>query len=390
MNIVIERLSRMPIEKQRVEMVERKGVGHPDSLADGMAESVSRALSKEYLKRYGVILHHNTDKLEVVGGEAKAWFGGGEVIRPIFILLSGRATTHVKDEEIPVHEVAIKAAHDYIRSVLPDLPKDAIEFDSKIGQGSTDLREVFARKDSIPSANDTSFGVGFAPLSETEHIVFKTERFLNSKEFKKKYPELGPDIKVMGLRYNNRIIVTVAGAFVSKYIPDFDHYVNVKEEIMEKIKDMVSKEAEREIELHFNTADNYDKKVVYLTLTGTSAEAGDDGAVGRGNRINGLITPNREMSLEAAAGKNPVNHIGKLYNIVSKHIAEKVHDITQKEVYVKILAQIGKPITDPLMVNVEIAGENNKTGEIESIIREELSKITEIKERILDNGIDVF
>jgi S-adenosylmethionine synthetase len=194
----------------------------------------------------------------------------------------------------------------------------------------------------------------------------------------------------MGLRYNNRIIVTVAGAFVSKYIPDFDHYVNVKEEIMEKIKDMVSKEAEREIELHFNTADNYDKKVVYLTLTGTSAEAGDDGAVGRGNRINGLITPNREMSLEAAAGKNPVNHIGKLYNIVSKHIAEKVHDITQKEVYVKILAQIGKPITDPLMVNVEIAGENNKTGEIESIIREELSKITEIKERILDNGIDVF
>jgi S-adenosylmethionine synthetase len=50
---------------------------------------------------------------------------------------------------------------------------------------------------------------------------------------------------------------------------------------------------------------------VYLTVTGTSAEAGDDGEVGRGNRVNDLITPYRPISLEAAAGKNPVTHVGQ-------------------------------------------------------------------------------
>ena len=52
------RLSR----QQTIEFVERKGIGHPDSIADGLAESVSRALCKMYIERYGRILHHNTDE----------------------------------------------------------------------------------------------------------------------------------------------------------------------------------------------------------------------------------------------------------------------------------------------------------------------------------------
>jgi S-adenosylmethionine synthetase len=387
MNIEIERMTRMPIEQQKIEMVERKGLGHPDSLADCMAEEVSRALSKEYVRRYGAILHHNTDKLEIVAGESKSVFGGGEIIRPIFVLLSGRATTHLGDDEIPVHEIGINAASNYMRKVLPYLAENGVEFDSKIGMGSSDLRDVFKRKDGVPGANDTSFGVCFAPLSETERLVFGVEQLLNSEQYKKQRPELGTDIKVMGLRQNHHITITVAGAFVSRFVHDMTHYKRIKEEIIEDVTNYLKEHAQRDVSVFFNTGDSEDS--AYLTLSGTSAEAGDDGCVGRGNRVNGLITPNREMSLEAAAGKNPFNHVGKLYNIAAKELAEKIHEATQKEVYVKILSQIGRPINDPLMVSVEIEGEDGNNSNIKNIIEEEINNITKMKDRIINGGINV-
>jgi S-adenosylmethionine synthetase len=105
-----------------------------------------------------------------------------------------------------------------------------------------------------------------------------------------------------------------------------------------------------------NVADHIEEGSVYLTVTGTSAEMGDDGAVGRGNRANGLITPNRPMSLEATCGKNPINHVGKLYNLLSmvaaKQIAEEVQGI--EEVYIKILSQIGKPIDQPHIASIQV------------------------------------
>lgn len=390
MPIVIENVQRTPIEQQNVEIVERKGVGHPDSLADGMAESVSIALCHEYLKRYNTILHHNTDKLEVVGGEANVHFGGGEIINPIYILLSGRATNKCGQEDIPVHEIALKAASKYMHGILPNLGNDGVIFESKIGHGSTELVDVFDRN-GLPSANDTSVGVGYAPLSETEKLVLGIENLLNSQKFKEKIPELGEDVKVMGLRQDHTITLTVAGAFVAKYVPDLDHYLSVKDQIISRIKDYLSEQAERETTVFMNMADDYDKGVVYLTLTGTSAEAGDDGEVGRGNRVNGLITPNREMSLEAAAGKNPVNHVGKLYNILAGRIAADINKIADCEVYVKLLSQIGKPIDQPLMASVELVGEPaSSSSDLESIVSEHLSGIPKLTEEILTGSVKVF
>ena len=91
-NIQIEALDQIPLEKQRIELVERKCLGHPDSLADGIAESISQALCKTYLEEFGVVLHHNTDQGEVVAGESAPKFGGGRMIRPMYVLLDGRAT----------------------------------------------------------------------------------------------------------------------------------------------------------------------------------------------------------------------------------------------------------------------------------------------------------
>ncbi|MCK4491378.1 MAG: hypothetical protein KAU03_02060, partial [Candidatus Altiarchaeales archaeon] len=147
-NIVVEFPSTQPIEKQHIELVERKGVGHPDSLCDGIAESVSRALSREYNKRYGRILHHNTDQVELVGGGANPVFGGGEMIKPVYILLSGRATTRVGEDRIPVAELAIKAARDYLTDTLRNIDVETFaEIDQRLGEGSADLTHVFDKTD---------------------------------------------------------------------------------------------------------------------------------------------------------------------------------------------------------------------------------------------------
>ncbi len=399
-NIIVEELVRTPIEMQKVELVERKGLGHPDSIADGIAEAISRALSKEYIKRYGIILHHNTDQVEVVGGRAYPRFGGGEVIRPIYILLSGRAVEFVDREAFPVHEVAIKAAKEYLRKTVRHLDvEEHVVIDSRIGQGSVDLVGVFnkVKENPIPLANDTSFGVGYAPLSETEKIVLETEKLLNSEKFKKEWPAVGEDIKVMGLRKDDEIDLTIAAAIVDSEVQNPQEYMEVKEGIYNAVKELVSQYTGRKVNIYVNTADDPEKDIYYITVTGTSAEAGDDGSVGRGNRANGLITPNRHMSLEATAGKNPVSHVGKIYNILANLIANEIAEQIEgvQEVYVRILSQIGKPIDEPLVASIQaIPKPGYKVEQFEKqayeIADEWLANITKIQKMVLEDKINIF
>jgi len=89
-NIQVGELDRRAVEDQQVEIVERKGIGHPDSISDGIAESVSRALSQLYLDRVGKVLHYNTDETQLAAGRAAPAYGGGEVIEPIYVLIVGR------------------------------------------------------------------------------------------------------------------------------------------------------------------------------------------------------------------------------------------------------------------------------------------------------------
>ncbi len=401
-NVIIEELNQKPIEEQIVEIVERKGIGHPDSIADGIAEEYSRKLCEEYIRRFGVILHHNVDKVLVVGGQARPEFGGGEILHPIYILISGRATTEVRTKEgvesIPIGKLALEAAREWISRNFRYLdPERHIIIDYRVGKGSVDLVGIFELgKGKVPLANDTSVGVGFAPLSETEKLVYETERYLNSEEFKKRVPEVGEDIKVMGLRIGNSIKLTVAAAIISSLTPDPDHYLSVKEEIKETVEKLASRITDKEVEVYVNTADKPDKNIFYLTVSGTSAEHGDDGMTGRGNRVNGLITPTRPMSLEAAAGKNPVSHVGKLYNVLAFRIAEEIAKLDEvKEAYVKILSQIGKPIDQPLVVSVQVIPESKKLTdntkeEIRSIVNDMLSKIVNLTQEIVQRKVSVF
>lgn len=401
-NIVVDISNRPSVEELKVELVERKGLGHPDYIADSASEQASIMLSKYYLENYGVILHHNLDKTLLVGGQANPKFGGGDVLHPIYILVSGRATTEVfkkgSSEPIPVGKIIVKAVKEWIRKNFRFLDPDVhVIVDYRVGKGSVDLVKVFEMGEEVPLANDTSLGVSYAPLSKLERLVYNCEKMLNSRSFKKKIPELGEDIKVMGLRIGSKVVLTIAGAMISSLITDVDHYLSVKEQVRDEVLDLASKlTPEYEVEVHVNTADNPRENVVYLTVTGTSAEHGDDGATGRGNRVNGLITPNRPMSLEAAAGKNPVNHVGKIYNVLAKMIAERSAELPGvREVYVELLSQIGRPIDDPLIASIRVVPEAsnlkiNTIREIEAITEEMLSKVVILTEKFVKGELEVF
>ena len=386
-NIVITPITFEPVYAQQVEIVERKGTGHPDTICDYLAENLSVALCKWYEENLGAVMHHNVDKALLVGGRAEPVFGGGEVIEPIEIHLVGRAILEKDGKELGnVQEFVQNVVEEWISENLKNLdPKKHVKVYAKLKPGSKDLVELFERfqkEGEVPLANDTSFGVGFAPFDDLERAVYQTERFLNSSEIKKEHPEIGEDIKVMGVRFGEKIRLTVALAFVSKYIKNEDEYFAKKEEILKKTKNYIQELLGREVELFINTADT--KGSVYITVTGTSAEQGDDGQVGRGNRVNGLITPYRPMSLEAAAGKNPISHIGKIYNTVAKKISERVVEEIEEveEACCYIVSQIGKPINEPQVLDVKIRTKRNLSA-IQELARkiadEELERMRDVK-----------
>ena len=397
----VEEIKGHSVRDLDVEIVERKGKGHPDSLIDGASESVSLGLSEYYLEHFGSILHHNVDKGIIVGGRSDAKFGGGKVLSPIYLLVAGRATElvpfHGRDVEVPVEDIARRSIKGFIRETMRFLNPDRhMVIDTKIKQGSPDLVAVFMRKGAMPISNDTSIGVGYAPLTPTEDLVLSSEKLLNSSTFKKKYPEVGEDVKVMGMRNGKKLEMTVAAAMVSSKVPDASHYVSVVEDVHEELNKL-AEDVKLDVNFKLNAADNPKHGEFYLTVTGTSAEQGDDGNTGRGNRVNGLISPMRQYSMEATAGKNPVNHTGKILNalavLTAREIVTKVPSV--RESYVRVLSRIGKPIDQPLIASAAVVLEDggrisSVAVDIESIMDESLADIRRVTNLILQKKIELF
>jgi len=391
-NFLLTRLDRIPIEQFPFEVVERKGLGHPDSICDGVVERGSLYLTKYYYENFGMPFHFNIDKAVLVGGRADPVFGGGKVLEPILLHIVGRATYEVeidgKKEEIPVGEIITRAVRDYIRENFRFLdPERDIELKYSIRPGSKDLvglYEKWIKEKSVPSSNDTSVGVGFAPFSDTEKICLKFENYLNSKEIKQRLPAIGEDIKVLCVRKNNQIRATVAMATISRLLSSKDDYLDLKAKVRELLSKKAKEITDKPISIVVNVADDEERDIYYITVTGTSAEAGDDGQVGRGNRANGLITPLRPMSMEAAAGKNPVSHVGKIYQVMAQRAAERIYSEVSvfKEVYVILASTIGEPISKPQIANVSYIPNSNENFSINDVKYD----VEGILEELLDNS----
>jgi protein-L-isoaspartate(D-aspartate) O-methyltransferase len=205
-------------------------------------------------------------------------------------------------------------------------------------------------------ANDTSIGVGFAPLSKLESVVLHVEQHLNATATRRRFPMLGRDIKVLGARNGQRIKLTIAAAFIDRCLLDLRAYAAAKTAVAEDVRAIASDLAALPVEAEVNAADDLAAGSVYITVSGTSAEGGDDGQAGRGNRVNGLITPYRPMTMESVAGKNPMTHVGKTYNVTASLIADAlVQELPEiLEAHCWLLSRIGQPVNDPAMVNLKL------------------------------------
>ncbi|MEO2083204.1 MAG: methionine adenosyltransferase, partial [Desulfurobacteriaceae bacterium] len=349
-------------------------------------------------EKFGFVLHHNVDKNLLVGGSAVPAFGGGEVKEPIEIFLSGRAIKEYKGVKIPIDEIAVESAKEWLKENIHAIdPERHVRIHTYIRPGSVDLVDIYMRqlKEGVPLSNDTSFGVGYAPFDDLENVVYHIEKRLNDRELKKNHPEIGEDIKVMGVRVGEKIKITIACAFVDRFVKDVNDYVEKRENVRKIAYDVAKRFTDREVEIDINTGDDTENANVYITVTGTSAEAGDDGEVGRGNRVNGLITPYRPMSLEAAAGKNPITHVGKLYNITANEIAAAVvKEIPEiEEAYCYMVSQIGKPVNQPLAVDVKVRTSDNIEAfrpKIEVIVNECLSEMKNTWKKLVEGKIIVY
>lgn len=358
-NILIESLKECPVSEHQVEIVERKGVGHPDYICDAIMEEISVALSKEYLSRHGKVLHHNIDKGLLVAGQVEHKLGGGEVIEPMQIIIGDRATIVVDEEKLPVEEIAIETAKNWFTKNLRFVhPQKHVSYQVELKPGSQELVDIFRRSKGLLAANDTSAAVGYAPLTETERIVLNTEKYLNSPSFKKDFPESGEDIKVMGFRERKKLHLTIAMPLVEKFIDSEKTYFKKKKEILEMVQSFVNEHTTLDSSVCLNTLDKEGRGLggMYLAVLGTSAEDADSGQIGRGNRINGVIALNRPMGTEAAAGKNPVSHPGKIYNILTHKIANQVYEKVPgiREVYVWLCSQIGVSIDQPRICSAQL------------------------------------
>jgi S-adenosylmethionine synthetase len=368
---VIIRHAGTPYRDEPFEIVERKGPGHPDSLCDGISDAISRGLSRYYLDHFGTILHHNVDKVLLIGGKSKPVFGGGEIVRPLSIVIGGRATDEFGHEKIPTQEIAKKCASEFLKKQV-EMLDDHFTVEPRLGSGSAELRSLVK----TAGANDTSMGVGYAPLSHLEKDVFEIDRLTHT------IYGSGQDSKIMGIRTGGRAQFTVADAIVSKYVKDMDAYADIKAEIAGRVITHVSASWD-DSSVIVNAADKGDD--IYLTVTGTSAEMGDDGETGRGNRANGLITPGRPMTMEAHAGKNPVNHVGKIYNIIAIQAARDIAKLDGVEdAYVFLVSRIGSPLNKPQIKAATIYGEA-APSKIEYVIDYWLEQTLEFAERWVNN-----
>ncbi|MGB9926875.1 MAG: methionine adenosyltransferase [Methanosarcina sp.] len=407
-NIVVEELKATEVYRQKVEVVERKGIGHPDSICDAIMEQVSVNLSQKYLETFGTILHHNIDKGLLVAGEVEGKFGGGRIVSPMRLIFGDRATYEAEGIEIDVSGLAVGTAKEWLLENLRFVDPDNFIYQVELKKGSAELTDIFTRGGEILGANDTSAAVGYAPLSPTERLVFECEHYLNSRRFKKEYPESGEDVKIMGLRHKENVHLTVAMPLVDRFVESEEDYFTRKIELHEKIEEFAasfSEKARAEFEgcmcvkptASLNTLDIPGRGMqgIYTTVTGTSAEDADGGQVGRGNRVNGIIPLNRPVSSEAAAGKNPVSHIGKIYNLLSHRIAARIYNQVPdiSEVYVWLLSEIGTPIDHPQIATAQLIMEKGSSKNVEKeaaeVIEKELENIQAFSMELVAGKISI-
>lgn len=402
-HINIELSPAIPLWEQSFEIVERKGKGHPDTICDAIADRISVELSGAYEDRFGRILHHNVDKCLLVAGQVDCHLGGGRVKEPMRLIIGDRASWGEGKRRISVKEIAIETAKNWFTRNLPHLdPIRHVNYQVELKPVSPELGAIFERRGGLLPANDTSAAVGYAPLTPTEQTVLGLEHYLNSPTFKEEFPQTGEDIKVMGVRLRRDLSLTIAMPFLAKPIRTEKTYFQLKTQVVKNIRDFLKNHPQSGAYRATITLNALDRpgqgiKGMYLSLLGTSAEHGDSGQVGRGNRVCGVVALNRPMSGEAAAGKNPVSHVGKIYNVFAHELAQRLYKQVSglNEVIVWLSSTIGQRVDRPKVVVIHVALVKGASlpkvkKEINRLVQNELSNMGQFCEDLAHGKYSLY
>ncbi|SFC61584.1 methionine adenosyltransferase [Streptomyces aidingensis] len=404
-------LSRITIETgtrppDATTIVERKGFGHPDTLADHLAERLSQAYSRYTLEHFGAILHHNFDKLALLGGASEVRYGSGRMTAPVRVLVNGRAARACGDEPIPVDELAETTVRGFFAERLPDIAEHLditlrITSTSSPGAVLTDAQTPertrwFAprsiddlRERTILLANDTSLGTGWAPQSPFERFVRETvDNFSGGSPFTRAHPWCGTDVKLMGYYDGDRADVVLCVPQKSPHVGSRAVYLENKQVILDECRRLADLCLPgTPVGFRLNVRDVPDKDEFYLTYTGSSIESGDEGVVGRGNRVNGLITPLRPMNMEGANGKNPVYHVGKLYNLAAMRLARRLHEETGGHAEVHMVSATGEHLDQPWRILVRLSEATAQADKVQALIDETLNNFPALTTELVHEGV---
>lgn len=387
-----------------IQFVERKGRGHPDTLADRLAERLSVAYCNLCQENFGAILRHQFDKLSLMGGKCHTTFGGGHFNSPIRVLVNGRISPGVGDNFMPFYDVAFGVIKEFLQEELVDFdfysnarvmwevtchgtrgfvdPAQAIR--SGINhrfrpRSLNDLPETTS-----PLSNDTAMGVAWEPLTSLEEAVLELETKLTSRNVEIAPDFLGTDCKIMGTTSSGRTFLTVSIPMLANSVSGRADYFEKLDAVRTYINSYVETRGDLgKVELTLNPGDHTDSECLYIRKTGSCIESGDEGQVGRGNRFGGLIAACRGYSIEAVNGKNPAYHAGKLYAAMAQDIACAIFHKYGTSNQVFIISQIDRPIIDPWQVSVSCA-ELLPRKEIKDIVQEVTNNPAQITRKFLD------
>ncbi len=392
------------LNESEFEVVERKGRGHPDTLSDRLAELLSRTYSKYTLEKYGAVLRHQFDKLSLMGGKTEVRFGGGNFRSPIRLLINGRVTSKMGDEDLFFRDMLVSTAKKFLEAELRnfDFTIDCrvimettsnrtrgMSDDTRKGSSPINFRFSPRSLNDIPEAkrpvsNDTAVGCGWAPYTSLERLILEVENSLTSDSAREKYPWLGSDVKIMTSRIKDEVNLTIACPQISTLVSSADEYKKNLVTIREIIDGVVKKYSEfKTVNINLNTGDNHDQEMFYLLYTGSCIESGDEGQVSRGNRLGGVISSCRPFSVEGLSGKNPSYHAGKIYSVAALDIANKIWEEQNVPSEVYIISQIDRLLDDPWVVVINSVKEIDMAKAEESA-RSVLGNLPQVTQNLLD------
>jgi len=386
------------MDNQPFEIVERKGIGHPDTLADGVAEAVSIEYSRYCLKEFGAVLHHHFDKTVIMGGQARIDFGIGEMIKPIRLVINGRVSSVFGDKKIDYPEIQKKAAKEYLSKTLPHLDIDKyVEIKSFSTSYSKSL--VWYRPRSLddlpefktPFVNDSSAIVSFWPLSYTEELVLEMEKYFYDENKKPKFNYIGHDIKILAIRNFKNIDLTLCVPFISSNTPNRNFYIEKLNAIKSELKRVAQNILKNKfkINIDLNTQDfsllgkSKERSGYYFSASGSALDYGEEGVVGRGNRARGVRSCFRPNSTDAIHGKNPSFHVGKVYTYFGDQISQAIAEEMKCECTVILATQNKRPTNSPQKIIINLSEKRNEK-KIREIIERELSKRDWIRKIVED------